>query len=114
MEEGCKQALRDNHQKLRSGLRVENVLADFRRYLTDVEYSRVEDQPGNVAQVDELIKILLTKEDKHFDGLCRVLERDGYQHLARHLRANAYASRRREPEGRRAQCKARASAVALH
>ena len=82
---------------------MENILAGFRRYLEDVEYSRVEDQPGNVAQVDELVRILLTKEDRHFYGLCGVLERSGYRHWGEKLRADAYASGRKESEGKRAE-----------
>ena len=72
----------------------------LRPYLTDIEYLRVEDQPGNVAQVDELVQILLTKENRHFDGLCRVLEHNGYRHWAQRLRAAAGGHRHAvEPEG---------------
>ena len=95
MDEGRRQALRDNHQELRSGLIVENILPDLRPHLTDIEYSRVENQPGNVPQVDELIKILLTKENRHFDEFCRVCQRHGYHHWARRLRETAAV----EPEG---------------
>ena len=95
MDEGRRHALRDIHQGLRSGLIVENILPALRPYLTDIEYLRVEDQPGNVAQVDELVQILQTKENRHFDGLCRVLEHNGYRHWARRLRAAAAV----EPEG---------------
>ena len=89
MDEGRRQALRINHQKLRSGLIVENILPDFRPYLTDIEYVRLESQTGNVAQVDELVAILLTKENRHFDDLCRVLEHNGYRHWAQQLKADA-------------------------
>lgn len=68
---------------------MENILPALRQYLTDIEYSQVQDQPGNVAQVDELIQILQTKENRHFDGLCRVLERNGYRHWAQQLKAAA-------------------------
>ena len=100
MDEGRRQALKSNHHSLRSGLIVKNILPAFRPYLTDIEYLRVESQTGNVAQVDELVAILLTKEDRHFDEFCRVCERNGYQHLARWLRAAAGAHRHAvEPEG---------------
>ena len=100
MDEGRRKALRDNHQDLRSGLIVENILPALRPYLTDIEYLRVESQTGNVAQVDELVKILLTKENRHFDEFCRVCERNGYQHWAQLLRAAAGGHRRAvEPEG---------------
>lgn len=90
-------ALRDNHQALRSGLIVDNILPDFRPFLTDIEYSRVNDKTGNVQQVDELVRILLTKEHKHFESFCRVCERNGYQGWAKRLRASADG--RQVPEG---------------
>ena len=100
MDEGRRQALRDIHQGLRSGLIVENILPALRPYLTDIEYLRVEDQPGNVAQVDELVQILQTKENRHFDGFCRVLEHNGYRHWAQRLREAAGGHRHAvEPEG---------------
>ena len=102
MDEGRTQALGANHQELRSGLIVENILPALRPYLTAIEYLRVENKPGNVAQVDELVKILLTKENRHFDGFCRVCERDGYPHWAKRLRAVA-GCRKQEVEGRRAE-----------
>ena len=84
-----KQALKDNHQELRTGLIVNSVLPKFRPYLTDVEYSLVEGQSGNVAQVDELVKILLTKENSHIDSFCGVCERNGYPHWAQKLKTAA-------------------------
>lgn len=89
MDEDRKQALRVHHQELRSGLILENVLPAFRIYLTDVEYLQVEGKQGNVAQVDALIRILLTKENRHFDGLTNICEHNGYPHWAKKLRATA-------------------------
>ena len=89
MDEGRKQALGANHQELRSGLIVKNILPALRPYLTDIEYLRVENKPGNVARVDELVAILLTKENRHFDEFCRVCEGNGYSHWAKRLRADA-------------------------
>ena len=71
---------------LRAGIIVRNLLPSLRPLLTDVEYSRVEDRPGNVAQVDELMRILLTKDNRHFDGFCKALEENGYKHWARNLK----------------------------
>ena len=100
MDESRRHALRMFHQDLRTGILVKNILPDFRPYLTDIEYLRVEDQPGNVAQVDELVQILQTKENRHFDGVCRVLEHNGYQHWAQRLREVAGGHRHAgEPEG---------------
>lgn len=85
MDELRKQVLRENHHDLRSGLIVKNVLPAFRPHLTDIEFSRVASHSGNVEQVDELVEILLTKENKHFDRFCRVCESNGYHHWARKL-----------------------------
>ena len=92
------QALRENHQNLRTKLIVVNVLPELKPYFTEVEYSQVQSKSGNVAQVDELFRILETKANEHFDGFCRVLERNGYLHWAQQLRGTAG----KEPEGRRA------------
>ena len=75
-----------HHQALRTGLLVENILPTLRPLLTEVEYSRVEDEQRNIARVDELIKILLTKENWHFDEFCATLERCEYKHWARTFR----------------------------
>ena len=98
MDEVHLRVLRENHQKFRTKLIVVNVLPELRSYFTEVEYSQVESKSGNVAQVDELLRILLTKENEHFDGFCRVLERNGYRHWAQQLRGTAG----KETEGRRA------------
>lgn len=98
MDEGWKQALRDNHEELRVGLLVEMILFQFRHYLTDVEYFRIHNQPVNMAQVDELVEILLMKGKSHFDGFCNILEHNGYQHWAHRLLAAA--SGHREADGK--------------
>ena len=79
---------------------MENILPAFRPHLTDIEYLRVENQPGNVAQVDELVKILLTKENKDFDEFCRVCELHGYPYWARQLKADVGVGQQ-EAEGTR-------------
>ena len=85
MDERRKGALRSHHQALRTGLLVETFLPDLRQVLTDAEYSRVDEREDNIARVDELIRILLTKENRHFDAFCAVLERNGFVHWARRL-----------------------------
>ena len=55
-------ALMTHHQSLRGDLIIENILPAFRPLLTKVEYSRVDGKEDNVAKVDELIRILVTKE----------------------------------------------------
>lgn len=96
--EDSAQALKDSHQKLQSELLVLSILPDLRPYLTDMEYFQVESKPGNRAQVDELLKILLTKGNWHFHEFCNTCEHRGYGHLAQQLRAAA--SGHMEAEGR--------------
>ena len=85
MDESRKGALRRHHQGLRTGLLVGNILPALRPVLKDVEYDQVEEREYNVARVDELIKILLTKENRHFDAFCTALEKNGYEHWAKKL-----------------------------
>ena len=85
MDDRKKGALRRYHQDLRTGIRVGNILPALRPVLTDAEYDQVEESENNVATVDELITILLTKENRHFDAFCTALEKNGYEHWARKL-----------------------------
>ena len=85
MDESRKGALRRHHHGLWTGLLVGNILPALRTVLTDVEYDQVEEREDNVARVDELIKILLTKENRHFDAFCTALEKNGYEHWAKKL-----------------------------
>ena len=66
MDEKRRGALKTHHQRLRTELLVGNILPALHPVLTDVEYALVEEREDNVARVDELIKILLTKERQHF------------------------------------------------
>ena len=81
-----KESLRKHQQKLRTGIHVDNFLPELHERLTEIEYRRIEDKNGNISQVDELIKTLLTKTGEHFDQFCSILERNGYKHWARRLR----------------------------
>ena len=64
---------------------VGNILHALRPVLTDAEYSRIRDREDNASRVDELIEILLTKKNRHFDAFCTALEQNGYEHWARKL-----------------------------
>ena len=75
-----------HHQSLRSLLIIQNILPALHSILTDVEYSRVDGKEDNVAQVDEFIRILLTKEFRHFETFCTVLANNGYEYWAETLR----------------------------
>ena len=86
MDERRKGLLKKYQQDLRTGLLLRNILPILRPLLTDVEYSCVRDGEDNVAKVDELVEILLTKDNRHFDDFCAALEENGYGHWARKLR----------------------------
>ena len=81
-----KASIREHHSALRNGILVSNVLPALRTLLTDVEYLRVEAKGGDVAGIDELVAILLTKDESTFDAFCSALEENGYPHWARKLK----------------------------
>ena len=86
MDTRKKGSLRKHHQGLRAGLLVGNILPVLRPVLTDAEYSRIRDRADNPSRVDELIDVLLTKKNRHFDAFCDALEQNGYEHWAKRLR----------------------------
>ena len=89
MDERWRGALKKHHQRLRVGIAVGNILPGLRPLLTDVEYDQVEAGESNAARVDELIKILLTKEKQHFEAFCKALERIGYSNWMTTLQKEA-------------------------
>ena len=88
MSKVYKQALRDYQEKIAGVLIVQNIISDLEPYLTKVEYLQVKSKLGNMAQVDELFRILLMKGNRHFKGFCHVLEDNGYQHWVQQLRSS--------------------------
>ena len=80
MDESKKGALRWHHQRLRTGLLVGNILPVLRPVLTDAEYSRIRDREDTISRVDELMEILLTKQNRHFDAFSTALEKNRYEH----------------------------------
>ena len=88
MNKVYEQALRDYQEKIAGVLIVKNIISDLEPYLTKVEYLQVKSKLGNMAQVDELFRILLTKGNRYFKGFCHVLEDNGYQHWAQQLRSS--------------------------
>ena len=88
MSKVYKQALRDYQVKIAGVLIVNNIISDLKPYLTKVEYLQVKSKLGNMTQVDELFRILLTKGNGHFKGFCHVLEANGYQHWAQQLQSS--------------------------
>ena len=70
---------------LRTGILVENILPALRPMLTPTEYSRVAEKSSNVDGVDELVKILLTRDESTFLKFCKALEHNGYSHWSQAL-----------------------------
>ena len=85
-----KTAIRQCHPELRTGIVVNNLLPhlhiDARGFLTDVEYATIRESGSNVKQVDELVDVLLKKEDKDFDYFCAILEKEGYNACSKALK----------------------------
>ena len=93
MDDRVKKALRQYHLELRTGIIVSHFLPVLHihagGFLTDVEIASIADKSGNLEQVDELIKVLLRKENKDFDYFCDVLERNGCQVWSHKLKVAA-------------------------
>ena len=72
--------MRQQQNDFRTGIIIKNIFPSLHRdaggFLDDVELDRVTSKEGNVAQVDELWAILLTKENKDFDSFCTIVERN--------------------------------------
>ena len=82
-------ALRVFHQDLRTCIRVNDFLPRLHvhagGFLNDVENARVKGKEI-IENVDELIDILVKKENRDFDYFCIVLEKEGYAKDANKLR----------------------------
>ena len=93
MDESRKKALQKHHPELRTGITVIHLLTslhvDVGGFLTDVESDSINQNRGNVEQVDELIDVLVTKENKDFDYFCLVLEKEGCQAWSNRLKEAA-------------------------
>ena len=100
MDESRKKALRKYHSGLRAGIRVIHLLpslhVDAEGFLTDVESDSIKQNRGNVEQVDKLIDILVTKENRHFDYFCLVLEMEGCQVWSNRLKEAAGLGKRQQ------------------
>ena len=86
-----KRTLIANQQNLRHEIRMKDVLPGFRSFLTNVEYLRVEgsDKADNIDQVDQLFRILLTKEKREFEDFLVALWQQGYADSAARLAEEA-------------------------
>ena len=93
MDDARKRALREHHSDLRTGIIVNNLLPDLHcdagGFLTDVESDTISSMTSNVSQVDKLVTVLLTKEDRDFDSFCRALKKGGYSRWSERLSHSA-------------------------
>ena len=94
MDESRKRAIRQCHSDWRTGIIVHNFLPGLHKdalgFLNDVEYAGVQSlSDDNVKQVDEVVKFLLTKENRDFDAFCNILEKSGYTACANVLKEKA-------------------------
>ena len=84
-----KEALRQCLPYLRAVVTVANILpslhVDAGGFLSDVENDSIAKNVGNVDRVDDLVDILLKKENKDFDYFCVVLEKEGCQACSNRL-----------------------------
>ena len=99
MDDRVKKALRQYHLELRTGIIVSHFLPclhkDAGGFLTDVEIASIAAKKtgGNLEQVDELIEVLVRKENKDFDYFCDVLERNGCEVWSHKLKVAAGLSK---------------------
>ena len=102
MDDSKRKALRRCHQDLRTHIIVNDFLpslhVDADGFLTDLESGRIKRHTGNIDQVDELIEILVTKDNKDFDHFCVVLEK-GYHVWSEKLREGAGLGKRQQLSG---------------
>ena len=93
MDDYRKEALRDCHYNLTTAIIVANILPRLHvregGFLNDVESDSIGKNGGNARQVEDLVDILLKKENKDFDYFCDVLEKEGYQAFSSRLREAA-------------------------
>ena len=86
-ESEWKSSLRKQRIHLRTGIIVANVLPALRTHLLlPTEFARVAEKSSNADRVDELVGILLTKDESSFDDFCLALETNGYPYWAGKLR----------------------------
>ena len=106
MNTAWKKSLRRYNPELRVGVIVSNFLPDLHcdagGFLTEVEYATISSKRCNVSQVDELVTILLTKENADFDSFYRVLEKSEYRGWSEKL--NHSESTQSVKQGRIRQC----------
>ena len=100
MDDRRKKAIRECHSDLRTEIIVSHILPKLHLgadgFLTDVEYATIKESSGNVEQVDQLIGVLLHKENKDFDHFCAVLKKEGCQASSNKLEKAAGLGKRQQ------------------
>ena len=98
MDNTRKKALQQSHPGLRKELTVSDFLPnlhiDVGGFLAEVESDKIKAKctGGTVDQVNELIDILVRKENKDFDYFCDVLEKEGYPSCSSRCRTRGLCS----------------------
>ena len=99
MDNSRRKALRWCHQDPRMHITFNDSLpslhVDADGFLTDVESDKIRKHTGNIEQVDELIEMLATKDNKDFSHFCIVLE-EGYHVWSEKLREAAGLSKQHQ------------------
>ena len=91
MDERFKKALYSARPRLRTDLKLAEILPCFHRYakkgyLEDDEEEEVESMSTDVEKVDRLIRITIRKGDDAFDKFCNILRENNYATWADELR----------------------------
>ena len=81
-----KASLRKHHNALRTGILIADFLPAIHPLLTEVEYIRIDEKESRIDKVDELVRILLTKDERTFEDFCSALENNGHSHWANQLK----------------------------
>ena len=84
-QEKWKVSLNAYHSNLRTGIFVEGILQDLQQRLTAEEYACIEEKKNNIDRVDELVRVLLTKDHSTFHSFCSALTKSGYSRWASRL-----------------------------
>ena len=68
-----------------AGIPVESILQDLQPLLTGMEYKCIEEKESDIDRVDEIVRILLTKDILIFHSFCSILSKNGFSLWASRL-----------------------------
>ena len=104
MDNTRKKALWQCHPGLRKELTVSdflpNIHIDVGGFLAEMESDKIKTKytGGTMDQVDELIDVLVRKENKDFDYFCDVLEKEGYPTCSSRLKEASVLGKCSKPQ----------------